>query len=141
MNRGQRRLARMTGRAEPSSRELKANLHRRILAVEGPEGLAKRYNRQGLTPAASSEAETNDFLVGGGKAASAGKAATTGKGAVASFGQGAVEKATNKKGKGKAKGGAAAAAAAAAAAGAAASGSTVTATGYVIFIYTDHKWY
>ncbi|KJA26380.1 hypothetical protein HYPSUDRAFT_36694 [Hypholoma sublateritium FD-334 SS-4] len=48
INRGVRRLARMTGRAGPSDAELVANLERRVLAIEGPEGLERRYNRMGV---------------------------------------------------------------------------------------------
>ncbi|TFK40258.1 aspartic peptidase A1 [Crucibulum laeve] len=47
INRGRRRVARMTGRAEPSSEHLKRELHKRVLAVEGPESLWKRYSRVG----------------------------------------------------------------------------------------------
>jgi hypothetical protein len=47
MNRGQRRLARMTGRAEPSVEELRDNLHKRALSIEGRDALSKRYNRAG----------------------------------------------------------------------------------------------
>lgn len=38
----------MTGREEPSTRELQENLQRRVLQVEGPEMLEKRYNRHGV---------------------------------------------------------------------------------------------
>jgi len=48
MNRAIRRLARMTQREEPSSRDLHARLERRILSVEGPEGLKRRFNRMGV---------------------------------------------------------------------------------------------
>jgi hypothetical protein len=47
INRSLRRHARMTGRAEPSQHDLEENLRKRVLAIEGPEGLAKRYNRAG----------------------------------------------------------------------------------------------
>ncbi|KAG6861997.1 hypothetical protein C0995_008184 [Termitomyces sp. Mi166 len=45
INRSYRRYARMTGRREPSREELHENLRKRVLAVEGEEGLQKRYNR------------------------------------------------------------------------------------------------
>jgi len=48
MNRAYRRFARMTGREEPTRRELQEKLERRILEVEGPEGLEKRFNRMGV---------------------------------------------------------------------------------------------
>lgn len=38
----------MTGSNPPPDRELHARLHRRVLSVEGPEGLEKRYNRKGV---------------------------------------------------------------------------------------------
>lgn len=46
-NRGLRRLARRTGRAAPSDEELTLMLHKRIVSVEGEEGLSKRLNRHG----------------------------------------------------------------------------------------------
>ncbi|PPQ77889.1 hypothetical protein CVT25_015376 [Psilocybe cyanescens] len=59
MNRGIRRLARMTGCEEPSRRDLHSRLERRILSVEGPEGLEKRFNRFGLpAPSQSSGAKS-----------------------------------------------------------------------------------
>ena len=48
MNRAYRRYARMTGREEPSRRELQERLERRVLEIEGPEGLEKRFNRIGV---------------------------------------------------------------------------------------------
>ncbi|KAG6854390.1 hypothetical protein C0991_007381 [Blastosporella zonata] len=45
VNRSHRRYARMTGRREPSREELHDNLRRRVLSVEGEEGLQRRYNR------------------------------------------------------------------------------------------------
>jgi len=48
MNRAYRRYARMTGRLEPTRRELQANLEKRIVSIEGPEGLEKRFNRMGV---------------------------------------------------------------------------------------------
>lgn len=46
MNRGYKRLARMTGRAAPSNEELRANIEKRM-ALIGGETLGKRYNRKG----------------------------------------------------------------------------------------------
>jgi hypothetical protein len=48
INRGIRRLARMTGRQAPSSSSLEQNLVKRVQAVEGTEGLERRFNRQGV---------------------------------------------------------------------------------------------
>jgi len=62
INRASRRLARMTGREEPSDAVLTEALRKRVLAVEGPEGLerrriglagagiksSKRFNRTGV---------------------------------------------------------------------------------------------
>lgn len=50
-------MARMTGREEPTRRDLHGLLERRVLSVEGQDGLEKRYNRYGLpAPAHSSGA-------------------------------------------------------------------------------------
>ena len=38
----------MTGRQAPSSSSLEQNLVKRVLAVEGTEGLERRYNRRGV---------------------------------------------------------------------------------------------
>ncbi|KAH9481637.1 putative aspartic-type endopeptidase CTSD [Psilocybe cubensis] len=51
MNRAIRRLARMTKREEPSHDDLYSRMERRVLAIEGPEGLEnleRRYNRIGV---------------------------------------------------------------------------------------------
>jgi len=48
VNRAHRRWARMTGRALPSDEELVERLRKRILSVEGEEGLVKRFNHYGL---------------------------------------------------------------------------------------------
>jgi hypothetical protein len=48
INRGIRRLARMTGRDAPSSSSLEQNLVKRVQAVEGTEGLERRFNHMGL---------------------------------------------------------------------------------------------
>jgi hypothetical protein len=57
INRSIRRLARMTGREEPSTRELQENLQRRVLQVEGPEMLEKRYNRHGVPKKTASKSK------------------------------------------------------------------------------------
>jgi len=57
MNRGQRRLAYMSGHGQLSVDQMTRNLYKRLLAVEGPEGLKKRYNRFGL-PKASKTGES-----------------------------------------------------------------------------------
>jgi hypothetical protein len=48
INRGIRRLARMTGREAPSSSALEQNLVERVQAVEGTESLERRFNRMGV---------------------------------------------------------------------------------------------
>jgi hypothetical protein len=48
VNRAYRRWARMTGRALPSDEELVERLRKRILSVEGKEGLVKRFSRFGV---------------------------------------------------------------------------------------------
>jgi len=48
VNRAHRRWARMTNRALPSDEELVERLRKRILSVEGEQGLAKRFNRYGV---------------------------------------------------------------------------------------------
>ncbi|KAF7317083.1 Acid protease [Mycena chlorophos] len=45
MNRAHKRLARMTGRTVPSDDVLYSALHKRVLDVEGAEGLERRLNR------------------------------------------------------------------------------------------------
>lgn len=62
MNRAHRRYARMTGRLEPTRRELQANLEKRILSIEGAEGLEKRFNRMGV-PSRRLERRFNRFGV------------------------------------------------------------------------------
>jgi len=39
----------MTGREAPSSRSLEQNLVKRVQAVEGTEGLERRFNRMGVS--------------------------------------------------------------------------------------------
>jgi len=48
INRGHRRLALMSGRDLPTREELASNLRKRVLSIEGDEGLSKRYNRMGV---------------------------------------------------------------------------------------------
>jgi len=48
VNRGLRRLARMTGAPEIPRQVLERNIMRRVLQVEGPDGLERRYNRRTL---------------------------------------------------------------------------------------------
>lgn len=51
MNRGHRRVARMTGRAEPATHELRSNLQRRMFLLEHTPGTpVKRFNRNGVKP-------------------------------------------------------------------------------------------
>jgi len=73
INRGYRRLARMTGRAEPTTEELTNNLRKRILSIEGEEGLSKRYNRVGL-PKASAKAKSSAKSANSGAALAIAKA-------------------------------------------------------------------
>lgn len=61
----------MTGREEPTSEELEQHLAKRVVSVEGPEGLEKRYNRLGVPKpktggASSTKAKTNNQKVTGG---------------------------------------------------------------------------
>ncbi|KAK7044185.1 hypothetical protein VNI00_007905 [Paramarasmius palmivorus] len=98
INRGNKRLARMTGREIPSDHELSENLHRRMLAIEssplskrfnrsGYKTNSKRYNRNGLGP----REEAVSFKKGrkGGKGAVIAGAAGAGIGAAAGAGKGA----------------------------------------------------
>jgi hypothetical protein len=48
MNRAHRRWASMTGRTPPSDEELTEQLRKRVLSVEGEDGLVKRFSRYGL---------------------------------------------------------------------------------------------
>ncbi|KDQ57236.1 hypothetical protein JAAARDRAFT_178857 [Jaapia argillacea MUCL 33604] len=62
INRGQRRLARMTGRQAPSEEQFQANIHNRMFLMPSGPGShtpSKRYNRQG------SKAPTNQADAGG----------------------------------------------------------------------------
>lgn len=65
----------MTGREEPTSEELQQHLEKRVIAVEGPEGLEKRFSRYGVpksrpkgatTTKTVSKAKTNNQKVTGG---------------------------------------------------------------------------
>ncbi|KAF8150776.1 aspartic peptidase A1 [Crassisporium funariophilum] len=57
INRSIRRLARMTGREAPSARSLEQGLQKRVLAVEGQQGLERRFNRMGVPTARNSKLE------------------------------------------------------------------------------------
>jgi len=48
INRAVRRLARMTGRDVPSDEVLSHMLHKRVVSLGGEEGLARRFNHQGV---------------------------------------------------------------------------------------------
>jgi len=102
INRSQRRYARMTGRAEPSVDELEYNLRKRVLAVEGEEGLTKRYNRVGLHKNKAANLAGTNALIGGGRKNRKNKAAAAGAGAGAVIGAGAG---AAKQAAGKGKGG------------------------------------
>jgi hypothetical protein len=45
INRSIRRLAKMTGTEPPSARSLEQRLEKRVLSIEGPDGLYRRFNR------------------------------------------------------------------------------------------------
>ncbi|KAH0585064.1 putative aspartic-type endopeptidase CTSD [Termitomyces sp. J132] len=62
VNRSYRRYARMSGRREPSREELHENLRKRVLAVEGEEGLSKRYNRFSSIPKQTRDTENDRNL-------------------------------------------------------------------------------
>ncbi|KAJ7510363.1 acid protease [Mycena galericulata] len=59
INRASRRLARMTGRQEPTEAMMTEALRKRVLEVEGSEGLQRRINRVGLAGAHKSEKRFN----------------------------------------------------------------------------------
>lgn len=75
----------MTGSNPPPDRELHARLRRRVLSVEGPEGLEKRYNRQGVpkqqTPKVSKAKSTTTKAPKGGSGGKQSNKAPAGKGA------------------------------------------------------------
>jgi len=50
INRGHKRLARMSGSEEPSAAELESSLVKRILSIRDDSDFAKRYNRAGVEP-------------------------------------------------------------------------------------------
>ena len=52
----------MSGRGELSGDQMTRNLQKRLLAVEGPEGLRRRYNRYGIPKTAKTGAS---FLASG----------------------------------------------------------------------------
>jgi len=66
INRGQKRLARMTGRQEPSDMELRDKLNKRMYLLEHGPGSrhGKRYNRNGV---AHVDTTTTDNVLKGGK--------------------------------------------------------------------------
>ena len=47
INRGIRRLAKMTGAEPPSDQDLKQRLERRMLSLNVPSGIGRRFNRIG----------------------------------------------------------------------------------------------
>ncbi|KXN91695.1 putative aspartic-type endopeptidase CTSD [Leucoagaricus sp. SymC.cos] len=129
INRSRRRLARMTGRNEPSAEELEQHMKRRVVSVEGPEGLQKRYNRQGVPKTqGGATGKTNNQKATGGRNGQQGNGATGQSG----NNNGGNQTTGNKggKGAGNSKGGKGAGAATGAAAGAAggAAGATAGAT-------------
>lgn len=126
INRSRRRIARMTGRDEPSHEELELHLKRRVLSVEGPEGLEKRYNRQGVPKTQSKTSSTktnNNKKVNGGLKGLTGALTGAGNGQQGNGGGRQGGNTTSGKGaKGTSKGGKGASAAGAGAAGAASAG-------------------
>ncbi|KAI3613767.1 aspartic-type endopeptidase [Moniliophthora roreri] len=89
INRGTKRLARMTGREVPSDHELSQNLHRRMLAVESSP-LSKRFNRSGFKSSNSKRYNRNGLRVPREEAVSFKKGKKGGKaGAVAAGAAGA----------------------------------------------------
>ncbi|KAG6832820.1 hypothetical protein H0H92_009439 [Tricholoma furcatifolium] len=90
VNRSYRRYARMTGRRQPTSEELHENLRKRVLAVEGEEGLQKRYNRFGVPSATDANLERRFNRLGVPK-----KSTSTGSGAVLAAAAAANERHTN----------------------------------------------
>ncbi|EEB94494.1 hypothetical protein MPER_06681, partial [Moniliophthora perniciosa FA553] len=83
INRGTKRIARMTGREVPSDHELSQNLHRRMLAIESSP-LSKRFNRSGFKSSNSKRYNRNGLPVPLGEAVSFKKGKKGGKaGAVA----------------------------------------------------------
>ncbi|KAJ7178850.1 acid protease [Mycena crocata] len=107
VNRASRRLARMTGREEPSDAMMAEALRKRVLAVEGPEGLErrriglagapktdKRFNRTGYPKIdkrhAQGKGRKGAKKAAAAAAAGAGVGAAAGKGAGAAAGNGAA---------------------------------------------------
>jgi len=114
MNRGHRRLARMTGRAAPNDTELEAALHKRMYLLPygpGSKRPTKRYYRAGIAEAKAKliESMTNSATAETNEAFSFGKKGKKGQGAA---GQGAAGQGAA--GKGAAASGSASAAAASA---------------------------
>jgi hypothetical protein len=85
INRGLKRYARMTGREEPTKRDLEANLHKRLWLPEGGPGSRRpqrRYNRHGIAAHEQDGSGPNKFKAGkGGKGAKAAAAGAAGAGA------------------------------------------------------------
>jgi len=70
INRSHKRLARMTGRAEPSHEQLRSNLHKRLLSVSETEGqLSKRFYRKNKSAGVASFAAGNIIATSNAKGA------------------------------------------------------------------------
>lgn len=108
INRASKRLARMTGREAPTDAMMLEALRKRVLAVEGTEGLERRFNRAGV-PSQSDKRFNRTGVNKNERRHRKGKKAKAGAAAAGAAGAGAA--------------GAGAAAAGAGAAGAAAAGS------------------
>jgi hypothetical protein len=63
VNRGLQRLARMSGGPEPPRELLERNLMRRVLSLEGPEGLRRRFNLRSLDDAVVLDRRFNTYGV------------------------------------------------------------------------------
>jgi hypothetical protein len=120
INRASRRLARMTGREEPSDAVLGEALRKRVLAIEGPEGLERR--RIGLAGAPKTDKRFNRTGVKNEKRRGRGKKAKAAAAGAAAGGAGVagVAAGTAAAGQGVAANGTAAAGQGATAAGTAA---------------------
>jgi len=76
INRSIRRLARMTGAEPPSAHSLEQRLEKRVLSVEGPEGLRRRFNRFAVPPSPN-EIQLNKRFNRNGTAGTAGILSTS----------------------------------------------------------------
>ncbi|KII89778.1 hypothetical protein PLICRDRAFT_29044 [Plicaturopsis crispa FD-325 SS-3] len=105
LNRGQRRLARMTGRAEPSHDELRANIQKRVAMIEEEafqkRALEERFNRPNVEAVKAGMKASGNSLAKGAKGANnvqGGKGKTAGAvasgGAIAAAGGAAAKGAT-----------------------------------------------